>query len=407
MKRRGWYAARSGTLVLALVVASLGAVSCTTAPEMGAPLEEGYAWGEPDDAAADESYPEEDGPENGNGAPKDEEPPDPGVTVVSVFYGTDRDSIGTNDAGIDYGGGRGQFTYGRCKVSIPPDHERGVVERPFKIWRFEFPEDPRRHCVLLQVVQDEKDAFFEKLANRVGLSDSLDAFVFVHGYNVTFETAALRTAQMWVDLEFEGAPIFYSWPSQGSPGAYGADVTDVAWTIPHLKEFLLDVAERSGARTVHLIGHSLGNEALTWAFKEVAVASEGIGSVFREIVLAAPDIDPDIFREQIAPYIASAGFRVTVYASSRDKALELSEDFRLHHRLGDCDGRPVIVADVDTIDATAVDTSFWGHEYFSTSSSVISDLLLLLRDGLPPSAREGLEPIESEEGIYWRFEEQR
>ena len=42
-----------------------------------------------------------------------------------------------------------------------------------------------------------------------------EAFVFVHGYNNSFKAAAFRTAQIAYDLEFEGAAICYSWPSQG------------------------------------------------------------------------------------------------------------------------------------------------------------------------------------------------
>jgi esterase/lipase superfamily enzyme len=35
-----------------------------------------------------------------------------------------------------------------------------------------------------------------------------DAFVFIHGYNVSFEDAARRTGQFAYDLKFVGAPIF-------------------------------------------------------------------------------------------------------------------------------------------------------------------------------------------------------
>jgi esterase/lipase superfamily enzyme len=60
-------------------------------------------------------------------------------------------------------------------------------------------------------------------AARVNKSGKKSAFIFVHGYNVTFEDAARRTAQMSYDLSFDGAPVFYSWPSQGSLGDYLKD----------------------------------------------------------------------------------------------------------------------------------------------------------------------------------------
>ena len=50
-----------------------------------------------------------------------------------------------------------------------------------------------------------------------------EVFVFVHGYNVTFEGAAQRTAQIAYDLKFSGAPIFYSWPSQARTLEYTVD----------------------------------------------------------------------------------------------------------------------------------------------------------------------------------------
>ena len=38
-------------------------------------------------------------------------------------------------------------------------------------------------------------------------------FVFVHGFNVSFENALRRTAQIAYDLNFDGAPFLFSWPS--------------------------------------------------------------------------------------------------------------------------------------------------------------------------------------------------
>ncbi|WP_429550866.1 alpha/beta hydrolase [Paraburkholderia sp. MM5477-R1] len=39
--------------------------------------------------------------------------------------------------------------------------------------------------------------------------------LFIRGFKVGFVDAARRTAQMAYDLGFDGAPVFFSWPSQG------------------------------------------------------------------------------------------------------------------------------------------------------------------------------------------------
>ena len=146
-----------------------------------------------------------------------------------------------------YGGDRGELELGTCEVSIPKDHQVGELESP-SVLRLEFREDPERHVVLLGV---HPAAGRRVLCRSAGVRRAIagkEAFVFVHGYNVGFETAARRTAQIAYDLKFDGAPIFYSWPSQEGLLAYTVDETNVVWTVPHLKEFLLGVRQAVGGQ---------------------------------------------------------------------------------------------------------------------------------------------------------------
>src|SRR4029077_700800 len=92
---------------------------------------------------------------------------------------------------------------------------------------------------------------------------------FINGFNVTFDDAVYRTAQLNYDLGFDGAPMMFSWPSQGAHGKYDGDEEAVQWSSAHLKSFLERVARESGVRRIHLIAHSMGNRALTNALKEV------------------------------------------------------------------------------------------------------------------------------------------
>jgi len=211
----------------------------------------------------------------------------------------DTDGDASPVAQTAYSNQRGTLQYGTCEVSIPKLHEVGQLEAP-SIFSLDFYETPERHVVLMDVEPSECDAFFQRLANRVETSETKSAFVFVHGFNVTFEDAARRTAQIAYDLKFDDAPIFFSWPSQGGLFKYTIDETNVMWTVPHLREFLTGVAERTGARRIHLVAHSMGNRALTSALRDLSFLPEDRRPRFNEVVLTAPDIDAEVFRKDIA-----------------------------------------------------------------------------------------------------------
>ncbi len=135
-----------------------------------------------------------------------------------------------------YGGDRGDVELGVCEVSIPKDHRIGELESP-TVLRLEFHEDPERHVMLQAVHPEPVDQFYADLRGSIDRTARKEAFVFIHGYNVGFENAVRRTAQISYDLKFEGVAIAYSWPSQEGLLSYTVDETNVDWTVPHLKEF--------------------------------------------------------------------------------------------------------------------------------------------------------------------------
>jgi len=309
--------------------------------------------------------------------------------------------------GRHYGHDRGRLELGTCEVSIPERHEVGAMEAP-SVFRFEIVQDPTKHVTLLEAAPVEADGFFQQVRSRVAGSPRRDAVVFIHGFNVSFEKAARRTAQMAYDLNFEGAPIFFSWPSQaGTFGTfqYAADRESADWATPDLTDFLRDIAQKSGAKSVHLIAHSMGNRLLTAALKSLAPEVRGRDR-FHEIILAAPDIDADIFRRDIAPAIVGTGKRITLYASSRDKALQLSREINGGQpRAGDSGEDLVIVRGIDTIDASAVDESVLGHSYYASSEIVLSDLFSLIKRDRNPGDTGWLQPRDVQDGLrYWVFE---
>jgi esterase/lipase superfamily enzyme len=330
-------------------------------------------------------------------------PPERGYHVVEVFYATDRKPTGSSKAAHRYGPARGDgsLAYGICEVSIPEDHRVGRLEGPS--WRrFELRPDPEKHVILLDLKELSGGRFFTDLSATLRGSPQNQILLFLHGFNVSFEDAARRTAQMAYDLKFEGAPAFYSWPSKGALAAYTHDEATVEWTVPHLKAFLQDLAERSGAEAIHLIAHSMGNRALTRALEQLAaVMADPAAPSFTEVILTAPDIDADVFR-QVAAAFRRAARRVTLYASERDRALLASHKVHGYPRAGDGGRNIVVVPGIDTIDASALETDFLGHSFFGSNDSVISDLFYVLR-GHAPKGRSRLRPRESPAGRYWAF----
>lgn len=321
--------------------------------------------------------------------------------VVEIFYATDRGRADTAQR-VSYGPDRnsdGGLALGSAKVSIPRDHKMGDMERP-SIWRFEFREDPEKHIIIQDVSQLDYGSFYANLSLRVAQSSKKQAFVFIHGYNVPFDDAVRRTAQLAYDLAFDGAPILYSWPSRGETASYAADEATIEWTVPHLQWFLTDVARKTGAQQVHLIAHSMGNRALANAL--VNLQREPNPPKFNQVVLAAPDIDLGVFLN-LASQLSAAGAGTTLYASSNDRALQVSRQFHQAQRAGDVAPRIAICNRIETIDVSALDTNFLGHSYYGDNTSVISDLYYLLGKGSMAAERFRLQKQTTADGSYWRF----
>jgi esterase/lipase superfamily enzyme len=324
--------------------------------------------------------------------------------LVPVFYATDRNFRAGQIPAEQYGADRSSVTYGTCLVSIPKTHKVGELERP-SVWKLEFCEDPKKHVVLQGVTALDSAAYFAQLQGRVRASKGKNAFVFVHGYNVSFADAALRTGQMSYDLDPDITPVFYSWPSQGHFPAYIVDEDNIEWSQLDLKNFLADFAEKSGAENIYLIAHSMGNRALSRAFVALLTEKPELKKRFKEIILAAPDMDAEVFKREIAPKFSGAKIPATLYASSQDRALKASQKLHGYARAGETGKGIIIAAGMDTIDASQVDSEDWllGHSYFG-SRCILGDLYDLIINHHRADQRFSIKKVESPQGVYYRFE---
>jgi esterase/lipase superfamily enzyme len=356
-------------------------------------------------------------------APKEDPPqkleksaPTPAATpaedrhLVKVYFGTDRRATGkagpSGRFGIDWNNETPEdpVITGVVTVSIPPGHKEGVIERPSAWWPRS--EDPAKDFVLKELRVTKSNDFYEELRGAFGRrpEDDRSAFVYIHGFNVTFDDAAYATAQIAFDLNFKGVPMMFSWPSQGTVLAYDGDQETIDFSAPNLQGFLERVARETGANRIHLMAHSMGNRLLTRALSEL-VRQPDIQPLFDNVIMASPDLNAQLFT-RLWPKIKVAAKRFTLYASSDDRALAMSRTAKggsTFTRLGEGGPNITVIPGLDTIDASGIDTSELGHSYEFTCKPVRLDLGQLIGRGIAPDQR-GLRENRSNKGFaYWRF----
>jgi esterase/lipase superfamily enzyme len=151
-----------------------------------------------------------------------------------------------------------------------------------------------------------------------------------------------------------------------------------------------------------LIAHSMGNRALVNALARLAATPATNRPHFNQLLLTAPDIDASVFRD-LSMEFKSLANRVTLYASSKDEALDASKKYQGYQRAGDTQPTVVVISGIDTIDVSNVDSNLIGHFYYADNRSVISDMRYVIQ-GLVPANRATLEAVPiAGGGLYWKF----
>lgn len=335
--------------------------------------------------------------------------------VVPVFYGTDRDHE-PNPKRFSYNADRAhRLELGRALVTVPKIYQVPQVERPwairipyFDVTIYEQAEDPKKHFTLQEIKSLTKNDFLRLARARLAGSKTFKdhAIVFVHGYDTSFDNALYRTAQIAYDLHFDGAPFVYSWPSGGAVASYTYDRESAEGSEPYLRQFLDLVVKETGAKTISVIAHSMGNKALLDVLKDMNSAAPK-GVVVSQVILAAPDVDADNFAN-LAQQIKGFAKGVTLYAAANDRALLVSRNFWGHYRAGDVPATgPLVVAGVDTIDVTAASTDVFAlnHSDYAQNNDLLTDIGKLIATGLrPPDVRfNKLKAVNPGKNEYWRY----
>jgi len=322
--------------------------------------------------------------------------------VYPVWFGTNRKPEGQSGFGTAR---HDRTTRGRVEVFIPEAHHFGETGSSFwtKLKRFDLRDDTLR---VQRVEAQERDAFFAEIHAAVQTAretgETPHALFFLHGFNVTFEEAAIRAAQIGCDLKVPGATAFFSWPSRGSVTAYPADEASIEASEQAITDFLVDFTANCGAEKVHVIAHSMGNRGLLRALQRIAANAETRGQVkFGQIFLAAPDVDRDLFLDLARLYPEHAE-RTTLYSSDGDLPVHLSAKLHDAPRAGYF--KPFTVADrVDTVAVPDFDLDLLGHSYFAQAEALLHDIRDLMLHGKAPSKRQRIGPAVDGGTAFWKL----
>jgi esterase/lipase superfamily enzyme len=326
--------------------------------------------------------------------------------LYPLWFGTNRRPVDSANPSKGFSSERDpDMHFGLCTVAVPKSHKFGSVGSSW--WkRLMTLKDDRLKLKDISIL--EEAAFWISAKKALSEWDSGErmALVFIHGFNVTFEESAIRTAQMAVDLKIPGVAAFFSWPSKGrlSVFDYTADEASIEGSEEQISDFLINFAQKTDADRIDVVAHSMGNRGLLRAMQRIVNTASAVAKKpFRNIVFAAPDVDSVLFR-QLAAAHAQLAEHTTLYLSSRDRALASSGLIHDAPRAGFVP--PVtLVNGIDVIEVANADLTLLGHGYYGAAEGVLYDMRELLIHDTAPKSRARLTEAKADSGagIYWRI----
>ena len=215
----------------------------------------------------------------------------PAAKVVTVYVATTRERASPRSNVFTNARAR-ELNYAEFKISIPPRHQAGQIEWP------QMPDPATSFTTVQQNVLD-RQTFEQRIAVRDGRPGRLKVGVFVHGFNNNFQEALFRLAQMTADAEVDGAAVLFAWPSQAKVTDYVADRDAVTYSRDQLVDLLTMLAANRSIAEISVIGHSMGAWLTVEALRQLRLARNNAVINRLNVILAAPDIDVDVFRAQM------------------------------------------------------------------------------------------------------------
>jgi esterase/lipase superfamily enzyme/ABC-type sugar transport system substrate-binding protein len=319
--------------------------------------------------------------------------------VLHILYATNRTLV-DSDKQIFSGEIDKQTNYGIAYVRVPEHHLFGQVETK-RQW------DSADAQVSVFMLKKRQGMTSDSFKSMVVSSTVKTAVVFVPGFHNSFDDSLFRFAQIvWDGQLRDMIPVLFSWPSRDDLKDYVYDGESAANSVDAFEKLVLFLQNECKVTNINIIAHSMGNRVVVAALADLEKHNEI--APLGEVVLAAADVNTNEFSQK-AELIEEAAFGVTLYVSSSDRALDLSEGIAQMPRVGkvDSDG-PLVVDGADSIDVTTLGDDIFGLNHGTYSDSpVVEDIARLIRfHNRPPNIRtpriRGI-PEGSDHPRYWKY----
>ncbi|MDE1994703.1 MAG: alpha/beta fold hydrolase, partial [Rhizobiaceae bacterium] len=238
---------------------------------------------------------------------------------VPIFLATSRQQTG--NAQQPYSAQRSlTLNLARYDIGIPANRRVGTVSTGGPN-----PDPKRNFAVVSSSTIDGRRKFIEQMNAALDRlpPENREIFIFVHGYNNNVSESLYRTAQIVNDFGVQSVPLSYAWPSAAAIPLYVFDRDSSIFARDGLADTIAMAAETK-AKDVVLVGHSMGAFVVMEALRNLAMLGKrAYFSRLGGVVLAAPDIDVDVFESQ-AHDIGVLPHPFTIIVSQRDRALSVS-----------------------------------------------------------------------------------
>ena len=242
----------------------------------------------------------------------------PGASQVNLLVATTR--APASDPAVLFSGERGQGLHAtEITVSIPPEENRQVGQVQ---WPKRLPPDPSTEFATTKV-RTLSDLGEVRGWLKQHLPRNRRVLIFVHGFNNRYEDAVYRFAQIVHDSHADVAPILFTWPSRANVLDYAYDRESTNYSRTQLEEVLRRAAQDPSVSDVTIMAHSMGSWLVTEALRQMAIRDGRVAPKIRNVILASPDLDIDVFRRQ-SQELGPSRPKLTLFVSQDDQALSVS-----------------------------------------------------------------------------------
>jgi esterase/lipase superfamily enzyme len=307
-----------------------------------------------------------------------------------------------------------ELTVGRFDARISPE----IKVEP-AVW------EDREMLEVLRPQPLEQEAFFEELRVAIDRSPHRSVLVLVWGWKERWRNAAAKSAYISYLLDIDTPVVVFDWPANQGTDARGylASHRMARASGPDLGRILEAIIEHAKPENLWLVALSMGSQVVSDAF-DYMVQQPALRDAEREIdhvVLAAPDVADDEFDQKFANEIRQLSRHLTVYVSSTDQALLLSQWVNRRARVGRVvRAQPERIdepqfelseallslqstgsTEIEVVDVTPINRHRNRHNFITDDPELLDELYVRLLRPTDPLSRR-LYPIRSERNTaFW------